>query len=96
MQNMQKPEEKKIVSGLTKYCSGLGDSNGATSSSKRTYTKIIHTCQRYEFSRGQSIGDDLLLTLQFNGHIVSKPINITMIARRAERRQPEYSFASGA
>ena len=38
-------------------------------------------------------GDQLPLTLQFKGSVASKPTNITMIATRAESRQPEYSFA---
>jgi hypothetical protein len=43
--------------------------------------------------RGQLTGEDLPLTLQFIGCIASKPTNINIIARRAARRQPEYSFA---
>jgi hypothetical protein len=42
---------------------------------------------------GQLTGEDLPLTLQFIGCIASKPTNIKIIARRAVRRQPEYSFA---
>ena len=40
------------------------------------------------------ISEYLPLTLQSNGRIASKPTNIKIIATRAERRQPEYSFAS--
>jgi hypothetical protein len=43
---------------------------------------------------GQLIGGELPLTLQSNGCIASKPTNIMIMAMRAERRQPEYSFAA--
>ena len=38
-------------------------------------------------------GDLAPLTLQFKGSVASNPTNMTMIATRAVRRQPEYSFA---
>jgi hypothetical protein len=40
-----------------------------------------------------SDGNQVPLTLQFKGSVASNPTNIAMIATRAVRRQPEYSFA---
>ena len=62
--------------------------------SKRTNTVVNHTCNAVQVQReSRLIRNHFPLTLQFIGSVASKPANIAMIAMRAVRRQPEYSFA---
>jgi hypothetical protein len=85
---------EKLERGMSLATAQDGSGPWGHNGSKRTNTVFNHTCNAVWVQRESRLTrNPFPLTLQFIGSVASKPANIAMIAMRAVRRQPEYSFA---